>query len=134
MGGESLAVSLWHVGVSVGNVRLLFHPGLEGGMFRVERVDNHQVILANAQMPFTPAAGMLHEMTINVAQGSDGSVRFAVRLADGSGSGRQFRCNVTARSEDVGLLGRIGLERSGQQGGAALFGALSIRHAGEAEK
>ena len=129
MGGESLAPGLWHVGVSVGNLRLLFHPGLEGGQFRVERVDNHTVIVANTPLPFTPAAGVLHEMTIDVAQGDDGSVRFDVVIVDGAKSGRQFRHSVTASAQDVGTPARIGLERSGQAGGAALFGPFSIRQA-----
>ena len=117
LGGESQDPGAWHVGVSAGNIRLLFHPGLSGGQFRVERVDNHSVLLANTQMPFTPAADVLHEMTIDVTQGSDGSVRFDVRLTDGAGSGRQFGCSVTARSEDVGLLGRIGLDAAAARAG-----------------
>jgi hypothetical protein len=129
LGGESQASGLWHAGVSVGNARLLFHPGLNGGQFRVERVDNHQVIMANMPMSFTPATDVLHEMTIDVAQNDDGSVRFEVLVADGAKSGKQFRCSVTASGKDVGAMGRIGLERSGQPGGAALFAALSIRHA-----
>ena len=131
LGGESLSPGLWHVGVSVGNVRLLFHPGLDGGQFRVEQVDTHQVIMANSQMPFTPKAGVLNEMTIDVEQRDNGSVRFDAVLTDGAKTGRQFRSSVTATAKVVGTLGRIGLERSGQAGGAALFGPLTIRHTGK---
>ena len=79
VGGEPLDAGAWHVGVSAGNVRLLFHPGTAGGQFRVERIDDRRVVTQNADMRFTPAAGILHEMTIDVTQNENGSVRFTRR-------------------------------------------------------
>jgi hypothetical protein len=134
LGGEAQDAGAWHVGVSVGNIRLLFHPGFSGGQFRAERVDNHDVVKEAVQMPFTPAAGILHEMIIDVAVRDNGSVRFDVLLADGAGVGRRFQSSATVRLQDIGPVERIGLERSGRMGGAGLFGPFSIQNAWLAEK
>lgn len=134
LGGESLDAGAWHVGISAGNIRLLFHPGTEGGQFRAERLDNHQLLMENRLMLFTPAADILHEMIIDVAQGGDGSVRFDAVVVDGAKTGKRFQCSLTVGAKDIGSLGRIGLERSGRTGGAALFGSFSIRNAGLGEK
>ena len=53
---------------------------------------------------------------------------------DGAKTGKQYRGSVTVAAKDVGTLGRIGLERSGRTGGAALFGSFSIERAAAAEK
>jgi hypothetical protein len=134
LGGESAGAGAWHVGVSVGNIRLLFHPGTQGGQFRAERVDNHLYLMGNAIMPFTPAAGTLCEMTIDVTQGSDGAVQFAVVVTSGTNSGETFKTSLDVSAQDAGPLERVGLERSGRTGGAALFGSLNIQNAGLTEK
>ena len=85
-------------------------------------------------MPFTPASDILHEMMIKVTQGDDGSVRFEVTVVDGAKSGKVYQCNMTIAAKDVGPLERIGLDRSGRTGGAALFGSFSIQQAGLGEK
>ena len=126
LGGEAAGEGTWHVGVSVGNVRVLFHPGMNDGAFRVERVDNHQFLTQNESMPFTPGSGLLHRMTIDVQRRPSGDVQLRVTIVDGGQSGRRFTRNLSLAQSDVGELGRIGLERSGRTGGAALFGSFAI--------
>jgi hypothetical protein len=134
LGGEALNSGGWHVGVSVGNIRVLFHPGTAGGMFRAERVDDHRYLTESTMMPFTPAADMLHEMTIDVTKNDDGSVRLDVVVLDGSKTLKRFATSVTVAGPDIGPLRRVALERSGRTGGAALFGSFVIENAGLGEK
>lgn len=128
LGGEAELSGGWHVGVSVGNVRVLFHPDYTQGGFRVERVDTQRYLHGNENMNFTPAAGVLHDMTLTVTENDDRTVTLDVRIADGKGGGRAFRRSVKVAPADIGALNRVALERSGRTGGAGLFGALSIRH------
>lgn len=127
MGGEAAMSGAWHVGVSVGGVRVLFHADHPGGAFRVERTADKHYLLTNTDMGFTPAGGVLHDVTIDVAENPDGTVRLDVRIAEPGKPGREFRKAVTVAANDVGPVSRVGLERSGRTGGAALFGSLTIR-------
>lgn len=95
LGGEAAGEGTWHVGVSVGNVRVLFHPGMNDGAFRVERVDNHQFLTQNESMPFTPGSGLLHRMTIDVQCRPSGDVQLRVTIVDGGQSGRRFTRNLS---------------------------------------
>jgi hypothetical protein len=128
LGAEADNAGVWHIGVSVGNIRILFHPGLEGGAFRAERLDNQQHLIENESMPFTPACNVRHPITIDVWQRDKDAVQLEVAVADGGKTGRPYRRTLAVRGEDIGPLGRVGLERSGQTGGAALFGPLTIEH------
>ena len=126
IGGEGTMAGAWHVGVAVGKVRVLFHPALSGGAFRIERLDTHVWLAGNDDMTFTPAAGVLHDMVLDVRQNPNGTVTLNVTVEDGTKRGRVFRRTITVDKEAFGPLDRISLERSGRQGGAALFGSLSI--------
>jgi len=126
MGGEAAGSGTYHVGVSVGNIRLLFHPAYSGGAFRAERVSDHKYLFENQSMPFTPAAGVLHEMSVEVQCLEGGDVRLDITIADNAKQGKPFTYTCTAKREDIGPLDRIGLERSGRTGGAALFGSLVV--------
>lgn len=127
LGGEADSPGGWHIGVTVGKVRLLFHPEVHQGAFRVERVTDNFYLHQNENMPFTPAANTLHEMTINVQQNADQSVRLEVVVADGKKQGRDYRKTVTIPAKDIGPLSEVSLDRSGRTGGAGLFGAMRIQ-------
>jgi hypothetical protein len=127
LGGEAEMSGTWHVGVSIGNVRVLFHPGFTDGAFRVEQITTQRYLHANENMNFTPAAGVLHELTIKVIENRDDTVTLDVRITESGPRGRTFQRTVQIKAADIGPLSRVGLERSGRTGGAALFGALSIR-------
>jgi hypothetical protein len=126
IGGEAAGSGAWHVGVSVGHVRVLFHPNLEGGCFRIERTDGTKVLVPNESMGFIPAAGVLHNMTVDVCQNPDETVTLTVTVEDGNKKG-SYRKKITVKKEAFGPVDRVSLDRSGNQGGAALFGAMSIR-------
>jgi HEAT repeat protein len=134
LGGEGINSGGWHVGVSVGNIRFLFHPAASGGMFRAERVDDHRYVMSSTMMPFTQAPDVLHEMTIDVTKNDDGSVRLDVAVLDGSKTTKRYASSVTVAAPDIGPLRRVALERSGREGGAALFGSFIIENAGLGEK
>ncbi|MEK6233938.1 MAG: hypothetical protein N2C14_04435, partial [Planctomycetales bacterium] len=126
IGGEANGSGGYHVGVSLGNVRILFHPAYSGGGFRAERVDNQEYLCSNQTMNFTPTGGVLHEMAIEVEQSAD-SVTFHATVTDGAEKANKYRKTLVIPKDVVGALDRIGLERSGRTGGAALFDSLVIR-------
>lgn len=125
LGGTAQEDGAWHVGVSVGRIKVLFHPAYEGGAFRFEDVDKHTEYIGNESMGFTPAADALHPMTVKVRQVGQ-RFRFDVTVTDAKGGGK-FTKSFTATAKQVGNYDRVGLERSGRRGGDALFEALTIR-------
>jgi HEAT repeat protein len=126
LGGEETAAGLWHVGVSLGDVRVLFHPGLSGGAFRVESTRTREWLAGNDTMPFTPKANVLHDLTIDVDTVGD-VVTLKVLLEEGGNTGKQFRRTIEMKTDVIGPMQRISLDRSGQPGGAGLFGSLVIK-------
>jgi len=123
LGGTAGGAWAWNVGVSVGRVKVLFHPGYRGGAFRAE-CPYPNYIFNNEDMPFTPAPDVLYEMTVRVRR-TDGGYRFEVTVTDAKGGGSHKK-TFEVSEEQMGGYDRVGLERHGT-GGDALFGRLSIR-------
>jgi hypothetical protein len=124
LGGTDNKNDDWNVGVSIGAVKVLFHPNYPGGAFRAETIDAREKFIANEDMGFTPAAGVMHQLLIKVRR-DDQTCRFEVELADGSGGGI-YRKTFQFGSKHLGGFDRIGLDRSGRRGGDALFESVSI--------
>jgi hypothetical protein len=125
LGGTDNDNIAWHVGVSVGRVKVLFHPNFPSGAFRAESVDSHEYFFGNEDRGFTPAADVMHEMTIRVVR-TDRGYRFEVTVEDGKGGGKHRKVFAVSE-EQMCRFDRIGLERSGRRGGNALFESLSIK-------
>jgi hypothetical protein len=123
LGGEEAGSGGYHVGISVGKVKFIYHPLHSGGGFRVEGVDSHLYITSNEDMGFTPAAGALQEMKIKVRR-TDTGATFKIEVAQ---DGETFTKSIDVTREQLGDFNRIGLERSGRNGGAALFDSVSIK-------
>jgi len=115
----------WHVGVSVGQVKVLFHPGESMGYFRAETTDEHDYIFSNEDLNFSPATGVMHEMILQVEKTQSGAT-FKVTVNDGK-SDKSYQRKFTVSEEQLGDFNRIGLERSGRRGGDAVFESLSVR-------
>lgn len=115
----------WHLGVSVGRVKTLFHPGQSRGYFRAETTDEHRYLFQNENMSFEPAVNVTHEMIIRVKRTAAGA-EFDVTVIDGKG-GEPYQKQFEVTHEQLGDFNRIGLERSGRTGGAAQFDSVSIR-------
>jgi hypothetical protein len=77
-------------------------------------------------MGFTPMPGITHTMTIGVRRSGKGAT-LDVTFVDGSDAKRKFHRMIDVSPEQLGALDRIGLERSGRAGGAALFDEVTIR-------
>lgn len=116
----------WHVGVSVGNAKFLFHPDYAGGAFRVEHCDSHRSYFNSASMSFTPASNKLYKMKLAVRPQKAGAVRVDVLIEDPD-SKSQFSTQVPLTAEQIGPITRVALERSGRAGGDAMFDYVEIR-------
>lgn len=125
LGGEQGGTGAYHVGISIGNVRALFHPGLQGGGFRIERVDDHEYLVPNKTMEFEPKAGLMHSMGIGVNPLPNGDVELKIVVSDGAG-GKTFKHREILKADVIGKIDKIGLDRSGRTGGDAMFDDLVI--------
>jgi hypothetical protein len=123
LGGGAAGAGIYHVGISIGNVRVLFHPAYRGGALRLERVDDHAQISANADMGFDPPAEKLLSMGIDVKRIAGGLVILDVLVTSGEDS---YRTSKTVTADAIGKLDQIGLDRSGNPGGDAIFDDLVV--------
>lgn len=114
----------WHMGISVGRIKAIFHPSYPGGGFRMETVDDHKYLTRNLNMSFTPR-GAMHQLIMRVRRTHQGA-EFDVRVMHGEDEG-MFSQTFSYPNELIGSFDRIGLERSGRTGGAAVFESVSIR-------
>ncbi|MGI9467145.1 MAG: HEAT repeat domain-containing protein [Rubripirellula sp.] len=130
IGGEQAGAGGYHVGVSIGNLRMLFHPGYTGGGFRVQRVDDQQYLVTNQTMPFTPIGGNLYTMNIEVSASANNKVRLKTTIIDHESPNKRFTNLYQANRDDIGKIETVGVERSGRLGGAALIGFLAIDTSG----
>jgi hypothetical protein len=119
LGGTKGDAGAWHMGLAVGRVRALFHPGMEGGSFRFERVDNRQELTTNEGMGFTPAMDAMQRMSLDVRVLENGDVKLEARVT--SKDGKIFKRSCEVPADAIGPLDRVSLDRSGRTGGDALF-------------
>jgi hypothetical protein len=118
-GGEGLH----HVGISVGNVRVLYHPGYGEGAFRFQRVDNALPITQNQNMGFTPEVGEWQHVSLEVEARADGTATMNVTVRQQK---QVFQSSRVLTADQVVKLNRISLERSGNPGGSAYFDDLIV--------
>lgn len=130
IGGELAGAGGYHVGVSIGNLRILFHPGYRGGGFRVQGVGTQQYLVTNQVMPFTPIGGKLYTMRIEVSPSENNRVRLKTTIIDPKSPHKRFTNLYDASRNDIGKIETVGVERSGRLGGAALIGSLAIDTSG----
>ncbi len=115
----------WHPGVSVGNIKILFHPGVQGGAFRAETIDDHEYLLNNTDMGFEVKTDTMYDMSIHVTKRLSGAeFRVTIREPD---SGNQFQKSFEVTDKQLGRYDRIGLQRSGRTGADALFDSLTVQ-------
>ena len=123
LGGEVGGEGAYHIGVSVGNVRALFHPGFQGGGFRFQRVDTQEMITQNTAMGFDPLSGKKQRMSLTVQRLNGGRVELVAVVSDGD---KTFKDRKIIEAAVIGKLDHISLDRSGREGGNALFDDLVV--------
>lgn len=126
IGGMAGGEGTYHVGVAVGQVRALFHPGHETGALRFEEVGTRRELTSNADMGFTPEAGELLDMRIDVERIAQGRVKLSVTV---SSADKVYRTTQVFQESDIGKLDQVSLDRSGREGGDGLFRNLVMQFA-----
>lgn len=127
LGGEPKSAGAWHLGISIGNVRVLFHPGYRGGGFRFETVDQNTPLSSmTTDMGFNPDGDPLEHMTIEVRRLDNGKVSLTATVQSGGKKPVTFTKNVEATAKQIGPLSQISLDRSGRTGGSASFSDFSV--------
>ena len=128
MGADSFdGVGAWHLGISIGNVKALYHPGMAGGSFRFERVSDNRNLSRMESMGFLPKAGEMQWMSVRVSHLSDERVRLKVVVEEGEEGKGRFEKEIIVSKADIGNLNEGGLDRSGRTGGAALFRDFEVK-------
>ncbi len=127
LGGEPKAAGSWHLGVSIGNVRVLYHPGYRGGGFRFETVDENLPLgTMTANMGFEPPGSPLERMIIEVRRLPAEKVALTVAVISGGENPITFKQSAVVPQKQIGPLDHIGLDRSGRSGGLAFFADFSV--------
>ena len=126
MGGGPEGSGAYHVGLSVGRIKVLFHPGYSGGGFRVETTDDHDYLINNSSMGFTPKGNVLYPVKLTVKRQQNGRVEFVAEVRKAPGSEQVYTKRFALDAEVVGPVNRIGLERSGRKGGVGMFENVEI--------
>lgn len=124
LGGTAGGGGTWHVAVSIGDVKTLFHPGYQGGGFRHETVGTHDRISQNTDMGFTPGAEQMFDMTLELDRA--GPDRYSLKTVVLGNDGQRFEDKTLIEKARFGRIESIAVERSGRSGGNALFEQLSI--------
>ncbi len=123
LGGEAKGAGAYHVGVSVGNVRALFHPGYQSGGFRFQRVDNQLQLSENSSLGFDPEGGKLQRMSLSVKRIPGGKVELEATIGNGT---KVFTERKVFAESVIGKLDHLSLDRSGRIGGDGLFDDLVV--------
>jgi hypothetical protein len=124
LGGTAGGGGAWHLGVSVGRVRALYHPGYPGGGFRFEQVGTAKELTQNTGMGFSPSTSEPQSMTLRVRRLNGGAVELRATVRQ-EGS-KPFEASYTVPADTIGRLDRISLDRSGRTGGDARFSHLQV--------
>ena len=116
----------WHIGLSIGNIKILFHPELAGGAFRFERASDRHFLCVNEDMGFTPKGGEMQWMSVKVSRLIDGRVQLVAIVGEGRKREEHFERKIIVSKDDIGNLSEISLLRSGRIGAAARFQNFEI--------
>lgn len=126
LGGREGGSGAWHLGITVGKIRVLYHPGLRGGSFRLEDVTNNESVSDDINMDFTPSTESMQGMELNVRQRADGVVAIRVLIEQQGDQSGRFEFSINLDAETIGPLDQISLDRSGRTGGDAWFDDFTI--------
>lgn len=131
MGGKAGGEGGWHLGIAIGQVRALYHPGFKGGGFRFEQIDNPRYLTMNKDMGFTPVADSMQWMEVRVQRLNDGRVELVATVDEGPTGDGRFEQSLTVDAKVIGDLSRVSLDRSGRVGGDAMFDDFTLDLRGE---
>ena len=120
-------MAAWHLGISVGKVRALYHPGMDRNSFRFEKLDENKYLSRNESIGFMPGGEALQWMLVKVRRLEGGKVRLDVTLEEGGKGEGRFQSSITVDAEDIGDLDQVSLDRSGRTGGEATFADFTVR-------
>ncbi|MGC6567983.1 MAG: hypothetical protein ACON38_20515 [Akkermansiaceae bacterium] len=124
---SSQGIGAWHLGISIGNVKVLYHPGLSGGSFRFERLSDNRYLSGMTSMGFDPKPEVMQWMSVKVSHLADERVLLKVVVEEGGDGNGRFEIEKIVSKEDIGDLSEVSLVRSGRTGSSALFQDFEIK-------
>jgi hypothetical protein len=122
--GREGAAGRWHLGISVGNIRALYHPGYANGAFRFQNIRTGEQLVRNQDMGFTPSTEHPQQMHVRVARQGPESIELSVTIRQDDQP--PFRQSLVVGAASLGPLDQISLDRSGRGGGDAVFHQLVV--------
>lgn len=126
-GGTDRASGSWHLGITVGKVRALYHPGFAGGEFRFSFLETTTGIRGpNRSMPFTPGGDPPEQITLEVKKIPGNQVSLSVTVRQGGPEPEEYSDTLVIAADKIGPLSQISLDRSGRSGGDAFFTDFTV--------
>ncbi len=123
--GTTTRASSYHVGITIGKIKALIHPGHLGGAFRCEQINTKKEIIQNCQMGYTPSINQLHHFQLTAKHIENEKVKLSIIIK--SKNKKRFEKNIILNKNDIGDFSQISLDRSGKEGGDAFFDNLRIQ-------
>ena len=119
VGSTGEEVSTHHLGITIGKVKTLIHPGHREGGFRFEQIGTKREFTDNINTGYTPAPNMLHRIEVTAQHMKNGKVHLNAVVI--SPNKKRFETSIELDQEDIGEFNQISLDRSGRSGGDVYF-------------
>jgi hypothetical protein len=125
VGSTGEGASTHHLGITIGKVKTLIHPGYRGGGFRFEQIGTQRKFTKNINMGYTPAPKQLHRIKVTAQRMKNGKVYLKAVVS--STNKKPFETSIELDQEDVGEFNQISLDRSGRSGGNVYFDDFRVQ-------
>lgn len=125
MGGTGEGAGNFHLGITIGKVKAVIHPGYAGGGFRFEQVGTAFKFTETINMGYTPAPDKMHRIKVTAQRLQNSKVQLSVLV--NSPNNKPFKHSIDLDQKDIGAFNQISLDRSGRTGGNVFFDDLWIQ-------
>lgn len=125
VGSTGERAGTYHLGITIGKIKTLIHPGYRGGGFRFEQIGTHMKFTENINMGYTPAPNKLHCIKVTAQHMKNSKVQLKAVVS--SPNNKPFETSIELDQEDTGEFNQISLDRSGRSGGNVYFDDFRVQ-------